>query len=262
MKNLLKLTIVVCLAMAATGVFAQGISVYQYRHVPQDKLNEFIERETKYWSVVAQKAIDNGKLTFWGLFVKQGVYDAPNTSNVLFINGFKDIDDTDGIWDAKAVFPDVPMEKMSTFDMGYVTSMLYVKSENFESVEGANPDKDYNYVTFVYHNSTNPGEFIALEKEHWAPFIKSAMDSKKTTQVAWGNNRVLAPTGPEMPANTISFDIYPSLKEALDTSWAEDVVFPQEGIAKLRELYREPPSRAVYQRIKVVNTPTEASGSQ
>lgn len=29
--------------------FSQGISVYQYRHIPNDKVEEFIKRETTYW---------------------------------------------------------------------------------------------------------------------------------------------------------------------------------------------------------------------
>ncbi|MDH3651789.1 MAG: hypothetical protein OEQ53_19045, partial [Saprospiraceae bacterium] len=40
---------------------AQIVSI-QYRHVPQDNIAEFIHRETTYWSQVAQKAVDDGKL--------------------------------------------------------------------------------------------------------------------------------------------------------------------------------------------------------
>ena len=62
------------------------VSVYQYRHVPADKVEEFIKRETTYWSKVAQKALDAKKMNFWGLFEKVGGYDLPNSSNFLFIN--------------------------------------------------------------------------------------------------------------------------------------------------------------------------------
>ena len=53
------------------GLHAQ-ISVYQYRHVPHNKVEEFIKRETTYWSGVAQKAVDAKKNMFWGFFVKFG----------------------------------------------------------------------------------------------------------------------------------------------------------------------------------------------
>ena len=32
-----------------------AITTYQYRHVPGDKIEEFIKRETTYWSKVARK---------------------------------------------------------------------------------------------------------------------------------------------------------------------------------------------------------------
>ena len=95
----------------------ESMSIWQYRRVDNDKVNEFIERETKYWSKVAQKAIDEGKLGFWALFQKIGGYDMPNSSNFLFINTFPkmpDYDEMGEIWNAQAVFPDVPMEDMET----------------------------------------------------------------------------------------------------------------------------------------------------
>lgn len=253
MKEHLKLAMVLLFILVSARASSQGITVYQYRHVPQEQMSEFIERETKYWSVVAQKAIDNGKLEFWALLVKEGIYDAPNTSNVLFINTFKDIDDTDGIWDANAVFPNVPIEDISTYNMGYVTSVFYVKDENWEQASHADPEKDFNYVVMVYHNSTNPTQFIALEKEHWAPFIKSAMDNKKTTQVGWGNGRILSPSGENIKVNSVSYDIYPSLKEVLMPTWDESIEFPVDGLAKLDSLTLNRRGNQVYRIVKAVN---------
>ena len=57
---------------------ANAITVYQYRHVPDSKIDEFIKRETTYWSKVAKKAVDNKKMTFWALLEKVGGYDLPN----------------------------------------------------------------------------------------------------------------------------------------------------------------------------------------
>ena len=68
---------------------AQGITNYQFRKVEQANMQEFIKRETTYWSKVAEAAIEKGNLTFWGLFVKVGGFDIPNSPNVLFINGIQ-----------------------------------------------------------------------------------------------------------------------------------------------------------------------------
>jgi hypothetical protein len=229
----------------------QAISVYQYRKVEPGQMNEFLERETKYWSQVAQKAVDEGKLYFWAVFEKVGGYDLDNSSNVLFINTFPDIDNTSGIWDPKAVFPDVPEEDMETYSMSKNTSMIFVKSHYWEEVTDANPDEDFKYLSMVYHNADNPGGLIEAEKEVWAPFIKSAMDHGKTAQKAWGNARILSPTGEDIKYNTISFDIYPSLKEALDPTWSEDLQTPD--MTKIGEAEGNRRASVVYRIVKVVS---------
>jgi hypothetical protein len=229
----------------------QAISVYQYRKVDPGKMNELLERETKYWSQVAQKAVDEGKLYFWAVFQKVGGYDLDNSSDILFVNTFPDIDNIGGIWDPKAVFPDVPMEEMETYSMSKNTSMIFVKSHYWEQAADANPEEDFKYVKFVYHNANNPGGLIEAENEVWAPFIKSAMDQGKTSQKAWGNARVLSPTGEEIKYNTISFDVYPSLKEALDPTWSEDLQAPD--MTKIGEAEGNRRASVVYRIVKVVN---------
>ena len=67
----------------------RSITVYQYRRVPADKIDEFVKRETTYWSKVAEKATKDKTMTFWALLEKVDGYDMPNSSNFLFINTFQ-----------------------------------------------------------------------------------------------------------------------------------------------------------------------------
>ncbi len=69
-----------------------SITVYQYRKIPENKIDEFIKRETTYWSKVAESAVKNKTMTFWGIFAKVGGYDMSNSPNFLFINTFPNID--------------------------------------------------------------------------------------------------------------------------------------------------------------------------
>jgi hypothetical protein len=78
-------------------VLAQPISIYQFRHVSNEDMSQFMHRETTYWEKVAEKAIEEGNLQFWAVLVKVGGFDIPNSPNVLFINTFNDIDATGGI---------------------------------------------------------------------------------------------------------------------------------------------------------------------
>ena len=52
-------------------------------------MEEFIERETTYWSKEAENAIAKENLEFWGLFQKVGSFDLLNSSDVLSINRLK-----------------------------------------------------------------------------------------------------------------------------------------------------------------------------
>ncbi len=42
----------------------RSITCYQYRRVPDEKREEFIKRETMYWSKVAEKAVKEKTMTF------------------------------------------------------------------------------------------------------------------------------------------------------------------------------------------------------
>lgn len=229
----------------------QGITVYQYRHVPADNVSEFINRETTYWSKVAEKAMEKGNLTFWALLEKMGGYDLPNSSNFLLINTYKDLDAVNEVWDPSSVFPDVSMDKMDTWSMSTVTSTFFLRNQHWEQAADAQSD-DFKYLIMIYHNSSAPAQLIELEKTHWAPFVKSAMDSKKTTQVGWGNATVLSPSGDDIKFNTVSYDIYPSMNEALMPTWDENVTYPEEGLNQINELELNRRGSVVYRLVKVV----------
>lgn len=216
---------------------AQAISVYQYRKVQDDKISDFIYRETTYWSKIAQKAVDEGKLNQWILLQKVGGYDLPNSSNFLFINTFADINVNMGeVWNPANVFPDIPTSEIETNSLSTVTTMAFVQPMEWQEVDGANAAEDFKLVKFNYWNTSDPAQFVALEKEHWGPFINGEMEKEGCNQVAWGNAVIISPRGPNIPGNTISFDIYPSLKDVLLPSFSDGVVFPQEGLDQLAEL--------------------------
>ena len=106
---------------------AQGISTYQYRQVSAANAEEFVKRETTYWSKVARTAIDKGTLTFWALLEKVDGSDMPNSPNFLFINTYTNID-TGDVWNATATFPNIPISKMETGSISMVTSQFFLQS--------------------------------------------------------------------------------------------------------------------------------------
>ncbi|MEO6230889.1 MAG: hypothetical protein ABJB11_24625 [Ferruginibacter sp.] len=244
----------ICLAFNTSSTLqAQEITVYQYRHVDPSKMEEFIKRETTYWSKVAQKALDAGKMTFWALFEKVGGVDMATSSNVLFINTFPNLDiDLSDVFNATKIFPGVPLSKMETNSISTTTGQYFVQGQGWQELAGVNPDKEFNYVKMNYHNSTNPQAFNAIEINNWGPFIKTAMDNKQTEQKAWGNAIVLSPTGGAMKFNCVSYDLYSTIQAALLEKWSPDTKFPMAGLDSLQKIAINPPVTFLYRVVKVV----------
>jgi len=253
---LLALLLVVVMGFSLP-VEAQEISVYQFRQVSNEDMSQFLHRETTYWKKVAENAIEEGNLQFWALLAKVGGYDIPNSPNVLFINTFNDIDATEGIWDASEAFPDVPTESMDTFSMSKVIHTMFVRPENYVEAEGVVPAEDYNYVNIIFHDTNSPVELIELENRHWGPFIEFSMNEGKTPQKGWGNAVILSPSGPHIKATTVSYDLYSTLKDALDPAWAEDTTFPEDGLNQIGELEISRRISNVYQIVSVVDANAE-----
>jgi len=229
---------------------AQEITTYQFRKVSPDKADEFVKRETTYWSKVAKKAIDKGAMSFWGLLER--VDGAESDPNYLFINTYPDMDADNGdIWNPAPLFPTIPVAKIETYSMSRVASQFFLRDQGWEQASHTKPEKDFNYVIIVYHNSSDPNAFIEMEKRQWGPFIKSAMDNKQTAQVGWGNAVVLAPTGSNIRFNSVSFDLFPTLKSALLQDWKPDVKFPEAGLDSLMKMTKAMPDREIYRIVKV-----------
>jgi hypothetical protein len=237
----------------ATTAPDPGITVHMYRKVPGDKRNEFIKRETTYWAEMVRKELSKGNITFWALLEKVGGDDLENSSNFLFINTYNNIDAMNEIWGSiTAAFPNVTMDNMETSSMSTTTSVIFLRSTGWQEAAAVEADKDFKFIKYIYHNSPNPNALVALENKHWAPFIKSTMDKKQTSQRGWGNAVLLSPHSSKMNYNSISFDLYPTLKEALNPTWDSKVVFP-EGLSEIGQMETTTREHDIYRIVKVVN---------
>jgi len=252
LTRLVTIITLVILIYPCSNASAQEVSIYQFRYVPADKVDEFIKRETTYWSKVAQKAVKGKKLSFWGLFEKVGGAEDASHPNFLFINTYSNIDSTGDIWNASAVFPKVPMTQMEDYSFTTTLATYFLQSRGWEQAPGITEKKDFRYVLFNFHNSTDPESFVAGENKVWAPFIKTAMEKNQTTQKGWGNGVVLVP-GYEAKFNSVSFDLYPTLTDLLMQKWDSQVVFPMDGLQELNKLRPTAPGREIYRVVMVVN---------
>ena len=218
---------------------------------PNEHISEVMNRETKYWKKVAEKSMRDGNLKFWAVLRKMGGVNVHNSSNFLFINTMADVDKMGEIWDASKVFPDVPMESMNTFGMSTVTTQLYLQTHGWQQVANANPEEHFKYLIMVYHHTNNQDSLIKAENAIWSPFIKESMDKGVTPQTGWGNAHVLSPTGPNVKYNTISYDVYPSLKDALTGGFKEGTEFPDMSV--FNELEDVPRESVIYEIVDALS---------
>lgn len=226
------------------------ITAYEYRHVPDDKIGEFIKRETTYWDKVKDKGIKDKKMTFWALLEKVGGYDLPNSSNFLFINTFPDIDASNEMWSDAESIAGAKWDQMETNSMSTSTSTFFIHDENWVQAARAKPETDFKYVVMVYHNSNYPDSLIRLEKKYWGPFIQKSMDNKQTPQLGWGNAVVLSPFGDNIKFNTVSYDLYNKLQDALMPKWDPKTVFPNKGLEMINKLELNRRGSVIYRIVK------------
>ena len=230
----------------------RSVTVYQYRRVPDNKIDEFIKRETTYWSKVAQKAVDKKQLSFWALLEKIDGYDLPNSSNFLFVNTYPNIDSIGSVWSKAESITGMKMAQIETNSISITTSQFFLHDQNFVQAKNAVPEKDFNYVEMIYHNSNYPDSLIALEKTYWSPFIQKAMDDNMTPQKAWGNAIVLSPSGDNIKFNTVSYDLFKTLTDALMPNWNPNTVLPIDGLNKIQGLEINRRGSVIYRVVKVV----------
>ena len=233
----------------------QSITVYQYRNVPDNKIEEFIKRETTYWSKLAEKAVKDKTMTFWALLEKVGGYDMQNSSNFLFINTFPNIDKAADVFSNIEAVSGVKMNEMETYSMSSTTSQFFLHGQNWVQHAKADPSKDFNYVVMNYQNTNYSDSLIGLEKKYWAPFIEKAMNNNQTRQMAWGNASVLQPMGDDIKFTTVSYDLFKNLQDALMPQWDPKIVFPSKGLNMITKIAMNRPGIAVYRVIKVITTP-------
>jgi hypothetical protein len=231
----------------------QSVTVLQYRHVPAEHVSEFLYRETTYWSKVAQKAVDSGKMTFWALLEQVGGNNLPNSPNYLFINTVPNVDALGDVFNPTGMFPGVPMSSIGTDSISTTTSVYFLSMADVTAAAGVDPARDFKYLALNYHNSSSPSAFLGLEREHWLPFIKTAMDRKQTAQVGWTHGALIAPRGDGIGFNTVSVDLYPSLHKVLMPGWASDVTMPGDGLDKLNAIRLGQMGTAIYRIVHVVS---------
>ena len=204
MKNLTKLLLVIFFFLSIQNIVAQ-ISTHIYLNVPSENAEEFERLEMEYWSKVAKKRIDAGKMNGWGLLKAVGI---DNATHVI-VNTFDSIEqalDNTG-WDPSVIGMDA--RDINTSGLRKVLAVVQYQNET-----SINSDEPTNFTVFNYGKPTSVGAFISEQKTLWKGIIQK---NKSTTNLtSWGAHTRIHPQGNSTHSSVWTRDGFKTLLDAMN----------------------------------------------
>jgi len=199
--------------MLFAGPMTAQISYLQYRHVPADQVEKFVERETKHWSKVAESAIKKGQMVSWSLWKKVGVTNADATTpNYVIVNTFESLDNMDmnKVWtDNMDALGNTKPEDVETSSISTITFDYFMQLE--DQIEG-----DYKYALVNYAKPTDVSAFIQENKSLWKPLHEAGINNIMNAMTSWSMSSVIYPAGNQDRFSVFTVDGFNKLTDALD----------------------------------------------
>jgi hypothetical protein len=199
-------TALLCLTIS----FGQQVSYVQFRQVPQDKHQEFVEKETKYWAKVAKAAIDKGLMEHWSLWRKVGTtnMDGPNYA---FVNRFASLESVD----QGAIWSDENVAAMGANPADVETqSFAPTYMDYWFQIEAVVPGNS-KYVIVNYAMPVNRGAFIEENKELWLPMHQKNIETGNMGMSSWAMMSVTYPRGNNARFSVATVDGFNTINDAM-----------------------------------------------
>ena len=207
MKKLFLLALAILVSATAMG----QVAYLQYRVVPGDRQQEFVEKETKYWAKVAQSAIDKGQMVGWSLWRKVGITEA-GAPNYVFVNLFENAESID----QGAVWSDSNMQAMGV-NPGMVETNTFAPTafdywmQLEDMIEG-----DYKYAIVNYAMPDDVGGFIEENKSLWKPLHQQNIDNGVNGMKSWGVMSVIHPRGKLGRFSVLTWDGFDKMSDVMN----------------------------------------------
>ena len=191
------------------GLFAKAqVSSFMYVKVAPENQAEFERLETTYWSQVAKKGIDDGKMIAWGLMKKVGI--AGSDANYILVNIFENFQDASNamsIWDPSLV--NMELKDIDTNNIKETLALHYYQIEDV--IEGPSKFNIHNYAT-----PKNLAGFVEENLNLWKPLIQDNIKKNRTKQTNWGIGTRVYPKGSDAGFSVFTRDGFESLADAME----------------------------------------------
>ena len=202
MKNLLFI-----LFLLFSNLSTAQVVTLMYVEVPSENQQRFERLEKDYWSQVARKAIDDGKMMSWIMLKEISI---PGTHKYLFVNYFENLDQlsqASSIWNPEKI--GMNFEDIDTFGIKRIVNVEYWKAEGLVG-------ESAKYVIMNYFSPANLEGFVTENLELWKPWFEKSIKNNRLKQTNWAIGTKIYPSGNQTGSFAITRDGFDSLSDAME----------------------------------------------
>uniref|UniRef100_UPI004047F601 hypothetical protein n=1 Tax=Algoriphagus sp. TaxID=1872435 RepID=UPI004047F601 len=202
MKNLLFI-----LFLLFSNLSTAQVVTLMYVEVSNENQQRFERLEKDYWSQIAKKAIDDGKMMSWIMLKEISI---PGTHKYLFVNYFENLDQlsqASSIWNPEKI--GMNFEDIDTFGIKRIVNVEYWKAEGLVG-------ESAKYVIMNYFSPANLEGFVTENLELWKPWFEKSIKNNRLKQTNWAIGTKIYPSGNQTGSYAITRDGFDSLSDAME----------------------------------------------
>ena len=217
----------------------EDLFMYDYRKVPAEEMETFMQNEAIFWSKVHSNMQKKGHITGWAMLRKVGGLESePNVYFYIGIGSYENLDNLgenysaarkevmDGLdWEMKAL-----IEKSLKQEKFGVGNVLLNRTATAGGGVG-----DFNYLVHNYAKANNVSEFLDVQEKYFKPFFDEQIKAGNTKQTYWNVAEVVNPTGHGYNWNCYTADAYKNQSDIYN-AWNTEITGPQEGFELTNKL--------------------------
>jgi len=186
---------------------AAQVVTFMYVEVSNENQQRFERLEKDYWSQIAKKAIDEGKMTSWIMLKEVSV---PGVHRYLFANYFENLTQltqSASIWNPEVI--GMNLSDIETNSIKTISDVEYYKAE-------VALGESAKYAIINYFTPINLEGFVTEELQLWKPWFESKMKNKSFKQKNWAVGTKIYPSGNHSGSSAITRDGFDNLSDAME----------------------------------------------
>jgi hypothetical protein len=195
------------LSLLWSNLSAAQVVTLMYVEVSSENQQRFERLEKDYWSQIAKKAIDDGKMMSWIMLKEISI---PGTHKYLFVNYFENLDQlsqASSIWNPEKI--GMNFEDIDTFGIKRIVNVEYWKAEGLVG-------ESAKYVIMNYFSPTDLEGFVTENLELWKPWFEKSIKNNRLKQKNWAVGTKIYPSGNQSGSFAISRDGFDNLSDAME----------------------------------------------